>query len=163
MSTPPLAQVPYSAISRVARIRLEARRIAAMVAQLPDEVLDQSNSNVVRQAALDSFYLNARLLIEFLEVCPQRSDRSVSNTLAKGTIWPTPFLTAARRRKLREYYKDTSKHVIHFSTRRTELVPVSSWKLRAVARTVLALWDEFAMVSSHPLVPRTSHLSHLDL
>ena len=162
MSTPPPPHVPYSAFSPKARIRMEATRVAAMVDRLPDEIYSQSNP-LIQQAALDSFFVNVRLLLEFLEACPQRGDKSASNTLGKGTVWPTAFLTRAKQRKLREYYKDTSKHVVHFSSKRTDQIVATKRKVRAIARTVLALWDEFAKVSSHPLVLKTADLKTFDL
>lgn len=134
---------------------MEATRIAAMVDRLPPKIFSGRNSAILQQAALDSFYVNVRLLIEFLEVRPAPGDVSASKTLPH---WPPPSLTTAERAKLERYHKDTSKHVVHFSTKRTNQIAVTPAGIREVKDGVLAVWDQFAIASAHPLVPRTADL-----
>jgi hypothetical protein len=132
--------VPDRALSEVAKIRLEATRIAAMVDRLPDEIFKTSNSTFIQQTALDSFYVGVRLLIEFLEVRPASGDRSASDTLPG---WSISFLTQAKRNRLHGRHRDTSKHVVHFSTPRTNRIQLNEPDIGKVADDVLAVWDEF--------------------
>ncbi|MBF9327702.1 hypothetical protein [Mycobacteroides chelonae] len=152
MTTFPL---PYDKLNQVAKIRVEATRIAAMVDRLPAKIFKGNNSSMLRQAALDSFYVNIRLLIEFLEVRPASGDLSASKTL---NGWSTSFLSSAQNQQLQNYHKDTSKHVVHFTKVRVNRITVSSTSIRQVADAVLAVWDEFAKQSQHLLVPRTADL-----
>jgi hypothetical protein len=153
--------VPYSAYSPKARIQMEATRIAAMVDRLPPKIFSGRNSGVVQQAALDSFYVNVRLLIEFLEVRPAHGDVSASKTLPG---WSTSFLTAADRKGLEGYHKDTSKHVVHFSTKRTNQIAVNTAGILQVVDAVLAVWDEFAIqTGKYLLVPRRADLKKVPL
>lgn len=133
-----------------------------MVDRLPERIFNESDA-LIQQAALDSFFVNLRLLLEFLEACPQPRDKSASNTLGGKTVWPTAFLTPGKKRTLRKYYRETSKHVVHFSSKRTEQITATRRKVRAMSRTVLALWDEFAKVSANPFVPRAADLKKVEL
>jgi hypothetical protein len=153
--------VPYSAYSPKAKICIEATRIAAMVDRLPPKIFSGRNSGIVQQAALDSFYVNVRLLIEFLEVRPAIGDVSASKTLPG---WSTSFLTATDRKQLVGYHKDTSKHVVHFSRKRTNQLTVNTAGIRQVVDAVLAVWDEFAIQTGKSLlVPRRADLKKVTL
>ena len=134
-----------------------------MVDRLPTKIFKNNNSAMLRQASLDSFYVNVRLLIEFLEVQPAGRDASAADTLP--TISPPwePKLTKAERKRLRGYHEDTSKHVVHFSTLRTNEIQVNRLGIKQVAIDVLAVWDQFAVASAHPLVPKTADLRHWNL
>jgi hypothetical protein len=142
---------------------MEATRIAAMVDRLPPKIFSRSNSVVVQQAALDSFYVNVRLLIEFLEVRADKRDASAADTLPGVSPPWTPTLTAAEKTALLGYHDDTSKHVVHFSIQRTHQIQVTKDGIQTIADDVLAVWDQFAIASAHPLVARRADLKKIEM
>lgn len=158
MTTPP-PYVPDSALTDVAKIRREATRVAAIVHHLPDEIFSSTNSALQQQAALDAFYVAIRLLIEFLEVRPANRDQSASDTLPS---WSVSQMTEAEIGLLLGYHDDASKHVMHFSTLRTNQIQVNEPDIRKVADEILAVWDEFARASAHPFVLRSAGLAGYD-
>jgi hypothetical protein len=165
-SVPGVTKPQASVLSRsdITKIRREATRIAAMVDRLPTKIFKNNNSAMLRQASLDSFYVNVRLLIEFLEVQPDRRDSSAADTLLNISPSWRPSLTAAERKRLVRYKEDASKHVVHFSkTLRTNEIQVNRPGIRQVATDVLAVWDQFAIASAHSLVPRTADLKYWNL
>jgi hypothetical protein len=165
MTRPRAASGPASGLSPsdINKIRREATRIAAMVDRLPVKIFKANNSAMLQQAALDSFYVNVRLLVEFLEVEPASRDASAADTLPK--IYPPwrPTLGRPERNRLRAYHNDTSKHVVHFSWLRRNEIAVNRAGIRQIATDVLAVWDQFAIATAHPLVPRTANLKHVNL
>ncbi|MEB3065673.1 hypothetical protein [[Mycobacterium] zoologicum] len=155
MTTPP-SYVPDSALTDIAKIRREATRVAAIVHHPPDEIFSSTNSALQQQAALDAFYVGIRLLIEFLEVRPANRDQSASDTLPG---WSISHMTQPEVGQLLAYHEDTSKHVVHFSTLRTNQIQVNEPDIRKVADDILAVWDEFARASAHPFVLRSADLA----
>lgn len=149
----------------VTATRIEASRIAQMVDLLPAAVHAPDTPGLMRQAAVECFFVHVRTLIEFLEVRPtgDNRDRSARDTRldAKGrpTNW-RPTLDPALAARLKDDWDTTSAHLVHFSKRRVfdeqgHFVPVSTElaDLEAIADDVLAVWDQYATESNHPLVP----------
>jgi hypothetical protein len=148
-------------------IRFEARRIAEMVDRLPAVIWDMNNSELIRQAALECFFVHVRTLIEFLGIRPQDArDRSARDTLA-NTGW-TPTLDAALKARLDADWETISQHLVHFSGSRvldeTGNVVVPSTDLAALQRVaddVLAIWDQYATESNNLLVPHRADFGML--
>jgi hypothetical protein len=144
-------------------IRFEARRIAEMVDRLPAVIWDMDNSELIRQAALECFFVHVRTLIEFLGIrAPDPRDRSARDTLA-NTNW-TPTLDAGLRARLDADWEMVSQHLVHFSKARVldetgrAVVPSTDRSaLERIANDVLAVWDQYATESNHNLlVPHRS-------
>ena len=95
--------------------QFEARRLAEMVDQLPAVILDMDNSELIRQAALECFFVHVRQLIEFLGIRPpDPRDRSARDTFT-NTNWP-PTFDAALRARLDADWEMVSQHLVHFSS-----------------------------------------------
>ena len=94
--------------------QFEARRLAEMVDQLPAVILDMDNSELIRQAALECFFVHVRTPIEFLGIRPpDPRDRSARDTFT-NTNWP-PTFDAALRARLDADWEMVSQHLVHFS------------------------------------------------
>lgn len=131
--------------------------IAAAVKVLPDHMFNTSYPVVMQQAAIESFYVNVRTLIEFLGVRPAKGDVSAADTLPLG--W-TPTLSQPERAELLRHWDDASKHLVHFSKLRTTVtVDTEEPAIRRMADNVLAVWDQFAVASAHGLVPLRADLT----
>jgi hypothetical protein len=138
-----------------------------MVAQLPAVITDPQYPAVVRQAALDSFYVHVRTLIEYLEVPkPPQSSPRPPDFKASGYVqgW-TPPTDTARNARLNDYWTDASKHVVHFSQVRPLEGEKTDVEIRAIADDVLAVWQDLHIVAtpSDGLVPTKVQLAVLDL
>jgi hypothetical protein len=97
--------------------QFEAHRLAEMVDRLPAVIWDMDNSELIRQAALECFFVHVRTLIEFLGIrSPDPRDRSARDTLT-NTSW-TPTLDAALRARLDADWGIVSQHLVHFSKAR---------------------------------------------
>jgi hypothetical protein len=147
--------------------QFEARRLAEMVDQLPAVILDMDNSELIRQAALECFFVHVRPLIEFVGIRPpDPRDRSARDTLT-NTNWP-PTLDAALRARLDADWEMVSQHLVHFSKARvvdeTGRVVVPSTdrsSLERIANDVLEVWDQYATASSALLVPHRARFGLL--
>jgi hypothetical protein len=149
-------------------IRLEAWRIAEMIDRLPAVIFDENNSELIRQAALECFFVHVRTLTEFLGIRQQTDsrDRSARDTL-KNNNW-TPTLDAALRARLDADWEMVSQHVVHFAktrvldeTGRVVVPKTERSDLERVADDVLAVWDQYATESNHHLVPHRSRFGTL--
>jgi hypothetical protein len=147
--------------------QFEARRLAEMVDQLPAVILDMDNSELIRQATLECFFVHVRTLIEFLGIrSPHPRDRSARDTLT-NTNW-TPTLDAALRARLDADWEMVSQHLVHFSKARvvdeTGHVVVPSTdrsSLERIANDVLEVWDQCATESNNFLVPHRARFGLL--
>jgi hypothetical protein len=139
--------------------QFEATRLAEMVDELPAVILDTDNSELIRQAALECFFVHVRTLIEFLGIrSPDPRDRSARDTLA-NTNW-TPTLDAALRARLETDWEMISQHLVHFSKARVVdeagkvvLPGTDRSSLERIANDVLAVWDQYATESDDLGVP----------
>lgn len=131
-----------------------------MIYHLPDEIFSSSNSSLAKQAALDSFYVNVRLLIEFLEVRSAGNDKSATTVTPN---WSIAHLSQQQHADLNEYHRLTSKHVVHFTTRRLELIQPSETDIRKVSADVLAVWGDFAELSNNYVVAKLKDLPDFGL
>jgi hypothetical protein len=132
-----------------------------MVQRLPGVIWDMNNSELIRQATLECFFVHVRTLIEFLEVRPDSRDWSARDTLV-NTNW-TPTLDAALKARLKADWDLISQHLVDFSRSRVVdetghvvVPPTDSSAVARVADDVLAVWDQYATESNHVLVPHRS-------
>ncbi|MGV0875182.1 AAA family ATPase [Mycolicibacterium sp. XJ879] len=166
MSSP---QPPSTRSVTPGEVRMEAARTAAMVAQLPAVISDRQFPYIVRQAALDSFYMHVRTLIEYLEIPRTKSpkhqqppqDFKASSVVA---AWTAPT-DAIRNTRLNDYWTDASKHFVHFSQLRPEQTEKTQAEIHAIADDVLEVWNELAAVSTHKdgFVPTKQEVANLNV
>jgi hypothetical protein len=135
---------------------MEATRIATMIDRLPEEIHNPDNSDLMRQAAVECFFVHLRTLVEFLGVRPQ--DRR--DVFARDTFWELPE-DAALIQRLNQHWLTASRQVAHFSQDRIMGPQVSTElaDLKAMADDILAVWDSFAAASAHALVPKRADFS----
>jgi hypothetical protein len=115
---------------------------------------------LLKQAALECFFVHVRTLIEFLGgVRPKDSrDWSAQDTLT-NTSW-TPRLDAPLKARLNDHWEMASQHLVHFSKKRVVdqsghyVEPKTDRSdLDAIADDVLGVWDQYATESNDLLVP----------
>jgi hypothetical protein len=118
-------------------------------------IVDTSQPVLIRQAAIESFYVNVRTLLEFFGVWQPKAGQPKAGQPKKDStavdILPTwsHNLTPAAEARLLEHWLDASKHLVHFSkTKRTQEVRPTEAYIRAVADDVLVVWDRFATLSA---------------
>jgi hypothetical protein len=113
-------QLPDSiAKDPIAVARLQACTMAEMMAKLPDAIHAPGTSMLLAQAGIQSFFVNARTLIEFLEIKPSshHNDLSASDTLPAGTKW-MPTTDAALKSRLKAHWVIASQRMVHFTKMR---------------------------------------------
>jgi hypothetical protein len=151
------APAPDAKEPSVSSIRMEATHIAAKVKVLPDHIFNDSYPVVMQLAAVASFYTSVRTLIEFLGVREGKVDKRDSwagDTLKEIQEDWKPDLTDTERAALKGYWELASAHLMHFSRNRTMVgVDANEAEVRKISRDVLAVWDQYATVSEHLLVP----------
>jgi len=105
-----------------------------MVHRLPAVIHDPNTPELLKQAALECFFVHVRTLIEFLGgVRPKNSlDRSAQDTLT-NTSW-TPRLNAPLKARLNDHWQMASQHLLHFSKNASAISPAitSSRRQRGV-------------------------------
>jgi hypothetical protein len=128
--------------SSITALAIEAAKTAEMVEKLPAVCYPDDGVIVplLQEAGVQSFFVNVRSLIEFLEVKPAEKDRSASNLLPN---W-TPPEDHARRTRLVQHWRTASQHLMHFGQVRTkqedgtvEVVNVEKAALQTIAGDVL--------------------------
>lgn len=127
-------------------LAIEATKVAEMVHRLPSLVNNSAVVQLLQQAALDSFFISVRALVEFLGVHPAPRDRSAGNLLS---TW-TPPADQPLLDRLEDHWGIASRHVMHFGQTRTkaedgtvEKVGVETADLERIADDVLTVWDAF--------------------
>lgn len=131
---------------------MEARRTAEMVHRLPALADDRALPVVAQQACVETFFTHVRSLVEFLEIKPtgKASDFS-AQSITPG--W-TPDIDPTTKDRLIGYWRDASKHVVHFSMERAASYDdASESTLAVIADDVLAVWDQYARATKHPFAP----------
>jgi hypothetical protein len=98
-----------------------------------------------RIACLEDFFVHARLLLEFLLVCPANSDKDFS---ARDFGWHGH--QDAEVERLKVVWVIASRQLVHFSRERVpesvydlEVVDTSAAGLQTIAGDILALFDIF--------------------
>ncbi|MFE6864268.1 hypothetical protein [Nocardia sp. NPDC057668] len=137
-------------------------KVAALINQLPGEVYRPETSPVLQQAAVEAFFADVRAMIEFLGIRPAKSGDFSAVDLVPG--W-TRSTDAARDARLNRYWLIASRHLMHFSKKRTrsdegpaENIPVEREDLEKIADGVLDLWDEYATAANDGLCPARKDL-----
>lgn len=112
-----------------------------MVASLIPFVEDSRLPSVVRIACIEDWYLNYRLLIEFLLATPPRNCATPQDFLP---CWTSA--TQSRQDLLRDY-GTSSEDFAHIGNPRGRQIPsgVSSSDLRAKANSIVAVAEEFSL------------------
>lgn len=145
-------------------IRWEAMRVALMVQRLPALIADDGQPLIVRQAALDSFYVNLRTLIEFLKV--PRPKQAHAPDISADNITPgwQPSISDEQAKRLFGDWDGVSKHLVHFSAVRTDQIPKAAADIHRAADDALAVWDQLAEANEgHGFLLRTALLPDVDL
>jgi hypothetical protein len=125
------------------------------------------NSELIRQAAGECFFVHVRTLIEFLGIRPpDPRDRSARDTLT-NTNWP-PTLDAALRARLDADWQMVSQHLVHFSKARVvDETAASSCRAptavpwERIANDVHEVWDQNATASNTLLAPHRARFGLL--
>jgi len=139
-----------------------------MVHRLPAVIWEPNTPELLRQAALECFFVHVRTLIEFLGGVrpkdPRRRDRSAQDTLTNNN-W-TPNLTPAVKARLNDHWEKASQHLVHFSKSRVVdqtgqyVAPGTARSdLEAIANDVLGVWDQYATESDDLLVPHRAYFA----
>lgn len=141
---------------------MEAWRVAEMVNALPREVHDPTLPSLAQQACLDSFFVNVRALIEFLEIKPAAKDFAASTVLPG---WK-PRVDAAEKQRLIDVWAVASHQLVHFGSHRVKHddgtsmpVDVSLEALDRIADDVLTVWDQYATKLDNSWSPRRADFS----
>lgn len=137
-------------------IRDEATHLCAKVKALPDHIFKPPSRYpvVVQFALVESFHVAVRALMEFLLIHETKNSNDVRASSVLSS-W-TPQLTPAKRRELNKHWKTVSEQLVHFSAARSQPVNAVEAEVRQLAAEVLAVWDQFAAASGHPLIPKAA-------
>lgn len=133
-------------------IRDEAAHLCAKVKTLPDHIFKTPSPYpvVVQFALVESFHVAVRALLEFLLIRRPKGKKDVhAGLLIPG--W-APTLTQAKLVELNAHWKTVSEQLVHFSASRPQPVEAVEAEVRQLAADVLAVWDQFAAASGHPLI-----------
>src|SRR5271166_1352032 len=130
---------PPAALSalEVKLARDEAHRSAEMVDRLPAAIFAQGISPLMQLAGMESFFAQARTLIEFLLVKPAgRGDWTARHTLGSNSTW-APNVGALLEKKLITTWTLASQHLMHFSSSRAVPLNYGQADLEQIADEVL--------------------------
>ncbi|TYQ00852.1 UNVERIFIED_ORG: hypothetical protein FNL38_11166 [Nocardia globerula] len=122
---------------------IEAKRVAEMIHVLPALIADEGLHPIARQACVETYFTSVRGLIEFLEVKPttKKSDFSAKSIVPD---WE-PSLDESTKERLLGYWKDASKHTVHFTKlRAASLEEATVEMLKKISDDVLDVWDQYA-------------------
>jgi hypothetical protein len=140
-----------------------ASMMAETIYRLPAIIYQQGAPPLLQQAAAESFFVNVRALVEFLDGrAAKKGDKWAHDVL---TTWSPPTKVgpeAATWTKLNLHWFTATKNLVHFAAERVQQepdgtpvwVPVEQHDLEAVADDVLSVWDELANQVNHRLMWR---------
>ncbi|MFD6347230.1 hypothetical protein ACFWF9_21230 [Streptomyces roseolus] len=106
---------------------------------------------VVRVACIESFWVNTRLLVEYLVKLTTYADDIHARDLVPS--WEKPVGEVADR--LEKDWFTASKHVMHFSKQRTpedlaDITPVSDEDYKRIVRDLRTVYDQFCQAADAP-------------
>ncbi|MFB7424717.1 hypothetical protein ACFC0K_15740 [Streptomyces hydrogenans] len=112
---------------------------------------DEALPGVLRVACIESFWVNVRLLTEYLVKFTTHADDIHVHDLVPN--WEEPVGEVADR--LKKDWITASKHVMHFSKQRTpedlaDITPVSNEDHERIARDLRTVYDQFCQAAGAP-------------
>ncbi|MGN2638923.1 hypothetical protein ACTD5D_22725 [Nocardia takedensis] len=137
---------PPSAVAQRARLA-QSRRAAQMVADLPEVLGVVGMGPLLREAAVESFHIQARELLEFLLLRVHPTGAVCATDISP--TW-TPSLGSNQALRLQDYHDTAQQYLSRLwsQSARTETatageVAAESAQFQTIADRVLAVWDQY--------------------